>query len=327
MKLCIVLTGMLAEGFLKLEGTADFLESWSEERDPLWGGEGNTWSFEGADQALREKTDKSIVLTDDEAAAADCTRAGFCTIGFERQGQRIHGAEEVLCSLDGLTSSYLMILFRRFHSLPVITAQTRRLIIRESLAEDFPAIYKMMKTEGAGVFRDRVSGNEDEEREKFEAYIHTAYRFFGFGLWTVVLTEGTKQTVIGRCGLSPVADSMSPDGRIELGYLIGEGYRGRGYAYEACRAILHAADEDLLVPELFICIEMPNQASQRLAEKLGFYRVKTMEKDGKELCFYRRIRPDYGKSEAEAEGAEGVSKRELSASPLTGEQSSLLESV
>ncbi len=122
--------------------------------------------------------------------------------------------------------------------------------------------------------KDDISLDEDEELEKYLAYIHTVYSVFGFGLWTVEL-KGTKGTegageIIGRCGLQPVADENSLLGRIELGYLIDRCYRRCGYAFEACRAILDYAFNRLEIEEVYALIDEENVPSRNLAEKLGF---------------------------------------------------------
>ena len=120
--------------------------------------------------------------------------------------------------------------------------------------------------------RDTVSEDENEELEKYLAYIHTVYSVFGFGLWTVCL-KNDPSCIIGRCGLQPIADDDSPLGRIELGYLIDKGWRGQGYASESCRAILQYAFEKLEIEEVYAQIPADNTPSVRLARKLGFDRV------------------------------------------------------
>ena len=166
---------------------------------------------------------------------------------------------------------------------------TDRLVIRESSGKDFSRIYAMMLSVSQEETTDVVSSDENEELEKYLAYIHTVYSVFGFGLWTVCLKpedpdcdgEGFSQSgsqlsgnqegcIIGRCGLQPVADENSPLGRIELGYLIDQGFRGKGYAYEACRAILDHAFVKLGIEEIFVHISLGNEASAALAGKLGF---------------------------------------------------------
>ena len=171
----------------------------------------------------------------------------------------------------------------------MIVLETDRLIIRESSGRDFSRIYSMMLSEAReneyGVFcgdkpgalpasaiRDVVSEDENEELEKYLAYIHTVYSVFGFGLWTVCLKEDPS-CIIGRCGLQPIADDNSPLGRIELGYLIDERWRGQGYAYEACSAIIRYAFEKLEIEEICAQIPADNRPSVCLAQKLGFERV------------------------------------------------------
>ena len=175
----------------------------------------------------------------------------------------------------------------------MITIQTDRLTIRESSGRDFSRIYAMLLSEcfpdsdppreegkaqkGAGassvsfrvqsVFYD-VSRDEDEELEKYLAYIHTVYSVFGIGLCSVVQKESGE--VIGWCGLQPIGDDETPMGRIELGYLIDKRYRGRGYAKEACRAILEYAFGRLELDEVYARIDEENVPSLRLAQKLGF---------------------------------------------------------
>ncbi len=120
---------------------------------------------------------------------------------------------------------------------------------------------------------DRVSPDENEELEKYLAYIHTVYPVFGFGLWTVERKEDGE--ILGRCGLQPIADENSPLGRIELGYLIDRPYRGRGYAFEACLAILKYAFERLELDEVYAVIDEENRVSQKLAQKLGFSKTES----------------------------------------------------
>ena len=184
----------------------------------------------------------------------------------------------------------------------MITIQTDRLTIRESSGRDFSRIYAMLLSantaagesdsgrisgmdsasgmgsedsmhcagSSAGLFG--VSTDEDVELEKYLAYIHTVYSVFGFGLCSVVLKKTGE--VIGWCGLQPVGDEDSPLGRIELGYLIDQDYRRQGYAFEACRAILDFAFSRLELDEVYAVIDEKNEASLRLAEKLGFIREK-----------------------------------------------------
>ena len=176
----------------------------------------------------------------------------------------------------------------------MIRIETDRLVIRESSGRDFSRIYAMLLSESrcAGACVDSgegsqqntglplahdmpakslfydVSDNEDEELEKYLAYIHTVYSVFGIGLCSVVLNATGE--VIGWCGLQPIGDEDSPLGRIELGYLIDRLYRGRGYAFEACSAILRFASQRLEIDSVYARIDGRNTSSVCLAERLGF---------------------------------------------------------
>ena len=152
----------------------------------------------------------------------------------------------------------------------MITLYTDRLTIRESSGRDFSRIYAMMLSNDSKVCSSftPVSYDEDDELEKYLAYIHTVYSVFGFGLCTVELTKTGE--IIGWCGLQPIGDEDTPLGRIELGYLIDRDYREQGYGYEACREILTFAFERLELDEVYAMIDEENAPSLALAMKLGF---------------------------------------------------------
>ena len=174
----------------------------------------------------------------------------------------------------------------------MITTHTDRLTIRESSGRDFSRIYAMLLSECGSDAQtgssDEKSGktdsiltsvslNEDEELEKYLAYIHTVYSVFGIGLCSVVLKKSGE--VIGWCGLQPIGDEDSPLGRIELGYLIDKRFRSKGYAFEACRAILDFAFTRLELDEVYAMIDEKNAPSLALAGKLGFVPAKRPDID------------------------------------------------
>src|SRR6185369_12359493 len=80
--------------------------------------------------------------------------------------------------------------------------------------------------------------------------------------------------VIGHIGFHtrPDADYLRDrvPGGVELGYTIFEPYRGRGYAREACRAMMHWAHGFAGVEKFVLSIGPDNAASLAIAGKLGF---------------------------------------------------------
>ena len=70
--------------------------------------------------------------------------------------------------------------------------------------------------------------------------------------------------LVGACGLA-----RRPSGSVELGYWIARAYWGRGFATEACTALVEIA-RTLGLPSLEGSHFIDNPASARVPEKLGF---------------------------------------------------------
>lgn len=231
-----------------------------------------------------------IVITDSDRSARRMAEAGKFVIGCREIDEGfLDGASLVITSSEDLGPQELSASFNRFLGKPAEILRTERLIIRESSPEDYQAL-RSMSEEAAG--KKIVSVIPEDGYEDYLAYIRTAYRFFGFGLWTVVLKESGK--IIGRCGLMPEADEISPDGRIEIGYLISEKDRCRGYAWEACSAILDYAFFRLECPGVYARIDPSNVPSLRLAEKLGL-RSSDVRTDGGKLVLLKKEIRDHVK--------------------------------
>jgi len=148
--------------------------------------------------------------------------------------------------------------------LPVEIAVTRRLLIRETILEDVPALFEIGRKEKARGIKAPQKTLE-EELDFMRAYIAHAYPFYDFGLWTVL--ERQSGRVVGRAGLS-VSERL--EDAVELGYLIAPDCRRQGYGWECSQAIVQYAFTVLELPKLHLLAAEENLASKRLAEKLGF---------------------------------------------------------
>lgn len=222
-----------------------------------------------------------LIVTDSRRLAREQGRLGRPVIGLETsedsgKGDFFLGTEYVLTSLEASQAFYIDQVYRRLKGIPFQIAETGRISIRESTEDDFEAFYLMEhgeKDQGR-IFGQKLSEDRELAKSKYLAYIHTAYRFYGFGLWTVLERKSCR--VIGRCGLSPQADDASPEGRIELGYLIKPAERNKGYGLEACAAILNFAFQDLQCQEIYARISEKNCPSRALARRMGFEKNRNM---------------------------------------------------
>lgn len=197
-----------------------------------------------------------VTVSDEQKALQAAYAAGGAILGIWREDSP--GFEHCLYLVTGeedITPELLERTARRRLDLPWVIVGTERLLIREFAAGD--PLEPESDQDGDGVFSNW---------EKREAYRRSQYRFSECGLWALEERETGK--IVGKAGLT--------DG--ELGYHIYPEYRRRGYAKEACQAILRYAAEELELSSVWLKIEKENRASRLLAESLGFRVTKEEEK-------------------------------------------------
>ncbi len=158
--------------------------------------------------------------------------------------------------------------------LPVKIAETKRLLIRETVLEDVSKLYEIRQQPGMSDYVEPMQPTLQEEMEFMEAYIHHMYAFYDFGLWTVLERENGR--IVGRAGLFP---SKFLDEGVELGYMVAAERQRRGYALECGRAILDYASDVLDLPEVHVLIHIRNRASIRTAGRLGFTEYEIIQKN------------------------------------------------
>lgn len=212
-----------------------------------------------------DKLDKLMVITDSGEAAKFCTAEGIAVAGFNPSGFVGDETRYVVDDLNQVEESYFNMVYCRAYSLPLAITKTERTYIREMTLEDIPAMRVLYDDEEVLKWVEPLY-DEEEELEFSKAYIENMYTFFGYGLWLVFDKKSDK--LIGRAGLSNRQINGKPC--IELGYIIGKGYRRKHIGEEVCRAIIEYAKNELYMDELYVCTEKANTASAALAQCLGF---------------------------------------------------------
>ena len=118
-------------------------------------------------------------------------------------------------------------------------------------------------------------------REKFS--VHTPHVIFGVFL-------KSNRRCIGFAGVGPKPELGD---EIELGYLIADEYKNRGYATEAGKAVIWWTFERAGLDALSAITNPENKASIRVLEKLGFVFGKTkIFPDGAAFDYYRLYHTD-----------------------------------
>lgn len=207
-----------------------------------------------------KKTDGGLLITDRVQTELP---EGIYPVGY---GMDYAGPlPYIITGLSGASAQYLRLIYARYRQEPAVIARTGRLLVREMALSDLDALYALYDTLSDCPYVEPLYERE-KEAVFTESYIRNMYGFYQYGLWLVF--EVQSQTLVGRIGI----ENREMDGNCcqELGYLIGKPWQRRGYAREACSAVLRYAFEELGLEKLFLCTQKNNKPSIALAHKLGF---------------------------------------------------------
>lgn len=171
---------------------------------------------------------------------------------------------------ESLEEGYLERVYRRLKGLPWNILETERCLIRETRPEDVDAFYQIYSNPAITEFMEDLYPDKEQEREYIREYIEKVYTYYEFGVWTVV--EKESGDIIGRAGFSYREGYDEP----ELGFIIGVPWQRKGYAEEVCRAILGYGWENLCFDRVQVLVEVWNEASLKLCDKLGFHAVEEL---------------------------------------------------
>ncbi len=151
------------------------------------------------------------------------------------------------------------------------THETARLRLRHFEERDLEALAPMyadaetMRYIGDG----RTLGRAETWRSISSMLGHWLLR--GYGMWAIELKSSGD--FVGRVGY------IDPEGwpGFELGWMIARRHQGRGYATEASRFALDHALDVLRRPRVISLVRPGNEASLRVAQKLGMRREGEIE--------------------------------------------------
>ena len=141
---------------------------------------------------------------------------------------------------------------------------SERLIIRHFELSDAEFIIQLLNDPLFVLYIGDRNVRTIDDAEDYLTRITQSYAQYGFGLSMVMLKD--TQTPIGMCGILKRDELELPD----LGYALLTEYNGKGYATEACNAVLKDGLENHDVREV-LAVTLPNNlASNQLLLKLGF---------------------------------------------------------
>ncbi len=167
-------------------------------------------------------------------------------------------------------------------TLQTTVLETERLILRLLTMEDLDDLYALYRDPEIRQYFPEGTLTYEETREELEWIIEVYYGKYGYGLWATI-HKGAGE-FIGRCGLLP----WTIEGRqeVEVAYLLDKRYWGQGLATEAARGIVQYGFEQLGLSRIICLPEPENEASRRVAEKIGMTLEREIVLDGTPALVY-----------------------------------------
>jgi [ribosomal protein S5]-alanine N-acetyltransferase len=145
-------------------------------------------------------------------------------------------------------------------TLPIRTA---RLNLREFVITDFDAVYAYSSDSRVTRYLFFGPRDQDSTAEYLEGLL-ASQRERPRTRFELAVEEISSGRVIGACDLSFIERRV-----VDLGYMLGIEYWGKGYATEIALALIDAAFFDLRADRVISTVDVNNSASIRVLEKIG----------------------------------------------------------
>lgn len=162
---------------------------------------------------------------------------------------------------------------------PII--RTERLLLRPYRLDDFPHLLALYKTDRAAFIGGQLS-----PRKVWDGFMNCLGQWpvLGIGGWAV--EEAESGMLAGEVAVHRPLDYPET----ELGWLLFDGFEGKGYAREAAEAARLWAFQEARLKTLVSYIDRDNHRSIRLAERLGAVLDAQAATPNGDPCFVYRHR-------------------------------------
>jgi ribosomal-protein-alanine N-acetyltransferase len=155
-----------------------------------------------------------------------------------------------------------------------IILETQRLFLRHYVLNDVDRLFAFYSDPDVVKYIPDAPRTFEETKEELEWFMNGHPKFPELGLWATIHKETGE--FIGRCGLIPW--TIDEQHEVEVAFALSKAYWGQGLATEVARALVHYGFEHLQLSRLICLIEHGNQASIKVATKIGM----TFEKEGQD---------------------------------------------
>ena len=152
------------------------------------------------------------------------------------------------------------------------------IVIREFTSEEFNLFLSLFENEN--VTRHLPHKTQEEYKEMFEKAL-SDYKEGPFSRWGIFNTQSND--FVGICLARTFL--YHPD-QIEIGYVLGENYWGKGLGTEVCKALVNYCLSLHQNKEIVAITDIENIGSQKVLLKVGFKRNENLIRDEEELAYF-----------------------------------------
>ncbi|MEP3439092.1 MAG: GNAT family N-acetyltransferase [Hoeflea sp.] len=161
------------------------------------------------------------------------------------------------------------------------TLETERLLLRAQTMEDWPAYAALMMSEDA-VFMEGPHALGDA----WGLFCHDLAQWQLLGVGALMIEDRETGACLGQVGINH--GPLFPEH--ELGWLVYPAWQGKGYGFEAAKALRDWGFNVRRLTTIVSHIDPDNHRSRRLAERLGAELEVDPERPGPEVLVYRHTK-------------------------------------
>lgn len=280
---------ILTEGYKKKLETSDgysaFIEQMQIHGTIVQSWECKQWKNEVvSNDSIWEKkeTPFTLYLSDNGEVLGYLQDKGRYTIAVYHSEVKgiLPGTQYAIEGIEDVEWDFYDKVYQRFEGEPWKITETARCIIREMGIDDVDDLYELYRSPLVTRYTETLFSKKDQERQYIQDYVENIYKYYGFGIWLIYGKEDGK--LIGRAGFNYRPGFEE----VELGFVIGEAYWHKGYAYEVCCHLLELGKSVYEFEKVQALVRKENEASIRLLKKLGFAYVEDVMLDGQEYARY-----------------------------------------
>ena len=165
----------------------------------------------------------------------------------------------------------------------MIVLTTSRLRVRDWTADDATALSQLTVDDDVVRFLAGRPWSPTDARAMIDTWREIADGL-GVATWAIEALDGT---LVGYCGFARTnADWLRSD-TVEIGWLLGRRYWGRGLATEAARAVLALGLRHIEARRIASKCHIANHASERVMQRLGMRKVGVVRRTTDLTVVYR----------------------------------------